>query len=598
VNAPAPIHRITGAPTEKLEHPNTETLNHAASILPLAVLAGFWGILIYHLGFQWSIYDQYNYGWAVPFLCAYLIWKGQQDRKTMQFRPRASSCRGPLVLWIFVLCGFAYAPTRWLHEANPIWRLTSWLWALEVIGLTLCIVFFAFSLAPIDGDSRNRLSSQLFQFSVFSFSDFLFPVCFFLVAVPWPTGLESVLTQFLKQLDITTTTELLGLFGIPAVPHGNVLEIRTGMVGVDEACSGIRSFQATLMISLFFGEFYRLPVLRRASLCLLGFALAFIFNIGRTLLLVSVASAKGIGAISAWHDPAGTTILVACFLCLWLIAWNLHKAESRKQKAESKGQKAQAEEGRSEDGAQRESTLSILAFRRLSVFLLAWLIVVELGTELWYRSHERGTVYPRASSSLPEWSIVPTGDLPGLVKTPIPSSIAGQFRADEALQARWRDAADQNWQMYYFRWLPARSLKKRVATQLAKTHGPEKCLPRSGIILQAYLGTILIAVDHLANSSAPTAATSPPFRLAFQQYAFTSDGQLVHVFYGIYEDPSGPTELANRRRDTRSRIAAALAGSRNYGQRFLEIAVTGPTDPDAARIALQQELGMLLSVKN
>jgi hypothetical protein len=52
--------------------------------------------------------------------------------------------------------------------------------------------------------------------------------------------------------------EVLGWLGIPAMAHGNVIEVATGMVGIDEACSGIRSFQSSLMISLFFGEFYAL----------------------------------------------------------------------------------------------------------------------------------------------------------------------------------------------------------------------------------------------------------------------------------------------------------------------------------------------------
>src|SRR5689334_6533890 len=40
----------------------------------LCALAPFWLLLIYQLGAQWMIYQQYNYGWAVPFLCAYFIW--------------------------------------------------------------------------------------------------------------------------------------------------------------------------------------------------------------------------------------------------------------------------------------------------------------------------------------------------------------------------------------------------------------------------------------------------------------------------------------------------------------------------------------------
>src|ERR1039457_5998716 len=38
-------------------------------------LAGYWLGLIYYLGAQWSVYEQYTYGWAVPFLCLYLIWQ-------------------------------------------------------------------------------------------------------------------------------------------------------------------------------------------------------------------------------------------------------------------------------------------------------------------------------------------------------------------------------------------------------------------------------------------------------------------------------------------------------------------------------------------
>ncbi|HOW78726.1 MAG TPA: hypothetical protein PK406_04690, partial [Verrucomicrobiota bacterium] len=66
---------------------------------------------------------------------------------------------------------------------------------------------------------------------------------------------------------------------------------------------------------------------------------------------------------------------------------------------------------------------------------------------------------------------------------------------------------------------------------------------------------------------------------------------------GIYEDPTGSAKLANRRKDFGSRVAAALDGSRNYGQRFLELAVTGYDRPEAAKAALAQELGKLIRVE-
>src|SRR5258706_3817220 len=53
--------------------PRSPLLALRSPLLLGCVLTGYWALLIRQLGAQWSIYEQYNYGWAVPFLCAYLI---------------------------------------------------------------------------------------------------------------------------------------------------------------------------------------------------------------------------------------------------------------------------------------------------------------------------------------------------------------------------------------------------------------------------------------------------------------------------------------------------------------------------------------------
>jgi exosortase/archaeosortase family protein len=533
----------------------------------LLPLAGYWLVLIYYLGAQWSVYDQYNYGWAVPVLCGYLLWRnarrGPQGASPLRLargegqgevsNPCLPHFASRWALGALALCALLYAPTRFLHEANPTWRLTSWLWALEVVALTLLLLRTT-DYGPRATDHPSRFALQV--------SRFTFPICFFLVAVPWPSGLENFLTQSLMRLNTTTTVELLGLFGVPAVQHGNSIEIGSGMVGIDEACSGIRSLQATLMISLFLGELYSLSAKRRALCVLAGFALAFLFNVGRTLLLTRVAAAKGVAAVAAWHDPAGVTILVGCFLCLWLIAL------SARRQAPSAERPAPC--------ASRLAPLSVSTFQRFSIFLAAWLLVVEAGTEIWYRSHEQAAV------AGVEWSVKRPAQGSSYHEVEMPPSIRGQFNADEGIHTRWQDGSGSSWQLYYFRWTPAHSLKQRVAIQLAKTHGPEKCLPAVGMSLKASLGTITVPVAGM--------------ELAMQQYVFNAEGTLVHVFYGIYEDPTGSAQLANRRKNSASRVAAALAGSRHYGQRFFEVAVLGYERPEVARAALVQELEQILSV--
>jgi len=99
--------------------------------------------------------------------------------------------------------------------------------------------------------------------------------------------------------------------------HGNVIEVSTGVVGIDDACSGIRSLQSSLMISLFFGEFYRMKWFRRALLVPVSFILAILFNICRTSFLTLIAARKGVDAISRYHDEAGLSILLACTAAMW-----------------------------------------------------------------------------------------------------------------------------------------------------------------------------------------------------------------------------------------------------------------------------------------
>jgi hypothetical protein len=85
--------------------------------------------------------------------------------------------------------------------------------------------------------------------------------------------------------------------------------------------------------------------------------------------------------------------------------------------------------------------------------------------------------------------------------------------------------------------------------------------------------------------------------LAMRHHVFNSEGKPFQVFHGIYEDPTGSSQLANRRKDFRSRVAAALAGSRNYGQRALEVAVLGYERPEEAKAALSRELEKLITVE-
>src|SRR6476620_8772745 len=113
------------------------------------------------------------------------------------------------------------------------------------------------------------------------------------------------------------TVGLLDFSHVAALQHGNLIEVNTGLLGIDEACTGIRSLQASVMVSLLLRELYRATFRRRILFLLAGFLIAFVCNVGRTFFLSWTAATQGIESVPKWHDWAGIIELGICFLALW-----------------------------------------------------------------------------------------------------------------------------------------------------------------------------------------------------------------------------------------------------------------------------------------
>ena len=551
-------------------------LRPLSSILYLLPIAWLWFHLINHLRVEWTLNPQYSYGWAVPFLCAYLVWKrvsvADWRLKTETGRKQIADVRPtPSAVWPLAVLGFLYLPTRLIEEANPEWRLISWALALLTIGLTLLVLRFALRAltvecggsiplsparpAPPTQSANKPMHSKappIFNLpSSFQLSAFLFPLCYFLVAVPWPTFLEGPLIQALTRADMAVTIEILNGIGIAAIQHGNVIEIATGFVGIDEACSGIRSFQATLMISLFLGELYRLTAFRRTVLCFAGFAMSFVFNIGRASLLTWVAARDGIVAIAKWHDPAGIIILVGCFLGLWVIGVGMKTRNAEILKVEI--------------GNPPRSTLPL---RKLPFAFAVWLLLVEVGTELWYRAHEAKAAAPVV------WTAAWPANNPTLKAIPMPEATRRILRYDVGENYSWKEDG-LAWQAFFLNWNPG-----RTAVHLAQNHTPEVCLAAVGRRLLSASDIQSISVNGL--------------RMPFRSFAVAEGGQNIYVFYCLWEDSSGERNFQTAILTYGNRLSPVLVGRRQRGQRSIELAVWGAADEQAAATALQHQLERLI----
>lgn len=518
-----------------------QTTGREALLLLVVFLGLAWGLLINHLRVEWSLNPQYGYGWAVPFLCLYLVW-GKFAAEPKIPERAGGHFRFPISLGYFLLALLAllYAPTHLIEVATPEWRLVSWALAVETAGLTLLLVYFV--LGP-------RWLKRL-----------AFPAVYFLVAVPWPTVVEGPVIQGLTRADARATVELLGWLGIPALPHGNVIEVATGEVGIDEACSGIRSFQATLMISLFLGELNRLNFPRRLILVLGGFAMSFLFNLARMSVLVWVAAKHGLGAIAKWHDPTGVTILLACFFALWGLGIFLARKKILvPPRAVASGL----------------ADLPGPALRPVPLLLalLVWFAAVEISVEGWYRWHER-RLPPSA-----QWTVSWPTNNPSFKNAALPDKARQFLRYDEGRSVAWEENG-LAWQAIFLRWRPG-----RTALHLAQNHTPEVCLTAAG--------------HNLTTVSERTWFDAAGLRLPFIVYAVQNSPKPFYVFYCLWDDRTsaqgrGTISMSGYR----NRLDPVLQGLRNPGQRSLEIALGGDLNQAQAEAAFQNQLAKIIRVSS
>ncbi len=494
----------------------------------LLVVAALWLLTINQLHVEWSINPQYTYGWTVPFLALYLFaerWKN---------RPATEPARFAALLGGFVaVIGLTLFPLRLIQEASPDWRLVNWAMAGAAVLISLCAVY------------RAGGRPWLLHFAL--------PVLFMLIAVPWPVPLEKILVQGLMRSVASICVELLSFFAIPAIQHGNVIEIATGKVGVEEACSGVRSLQTTLMASLFLGELFRFTAVRRILLLGSGLALAFLCNLARSFYLVWISVHEGTGEVLKVHDTVGIIVLVVSLGGLALLCAVLRPRDSGGAEPDPEARAGAPWQAR-------------FAPRSFIIAGACWLLVIEVGTELWYRAHEDGRTFVPWSVQWPETA-------PGYRDVPLGEAVIAMLRCDEGKSAAWNGPDGTHWFMIFLRWMPG-----RASSALARSHGPEVCLAANGAVLRTDLGVKPMRVGNLD--------------LPMRGYIFDVRGTLLYVYYCLWEDQDAHDGPKSTRESMSSslRLQGVLKGRRNTGQQVIEVAVAGMSGPAEAEAAVAEML--------
>ena len=419
------------------------------------------------------------------------------------------------------------------------------------------------------------------------------------------------MVQRLMRIVANIAAEIMNLIGIPAVQQGNLIRVRSQMVGVSEACSGIRSLQTVVMAALFLGELSRLSWPRRFALLAGGVAVAMVANVFRSSLLVWIAANYGSEQLERYHDTAGLSVLVIVFAGLLAINGWLERPSRRRasfEAAERTGKVDEAEGDRLSVHAdnQEESALSHSTSMpsvtglsphpvpiKFCVAVLTWLTCCEMGVAAWYQTHERAGVRP------PSWTVVLPKNAPGYKELPIDTVTRMLLRYDVADTAQWRIpteplAADCT--LYFFHWEPG-----RMSATLAGGHTPSICLPSHGWTLVAELGL-------------RPCATSCGVNLPVSAYEYQVGDRRIFVYYVARQQmgatsPDGTDVSYLDRHDQISsgwtdgnvsyldRVRAVIHGEHNLGQQTLECIISGPKSAPEAWTVFERQMNEVIRRK-
>jgi len=400
--------------------------------LPLALLVTTGAIIWINWAVQLSIFwdekSYYNYGWAVPFLAVFLLWRRLSDSPAAE----SPSPLGTLV----AVAGLLLLPAVQLAtEAIPNWRMIAW-------PHTGTVILLSIGLATLVGGRRFA-------------AHIAFPIVFLGAALPWPMRYEIPIISNLTEGVVHFTVESLRFFAIPAVYTGNVIEIGSRTVMVGDVCSGIRSLQALVMVGLFFGELFRHGIAKRTLLVFAAGFFAFAFNCLRALTLTLMVLYGEPGMFDAWHDWVGAIAFGGSCLGLFVVSERLNKG-------------SKANSNRPEVGSRNRVNRVPPA---MAWAILGWVVIWFALIEIWYLRRDQDT--PVGESLVLNWP-TPSPES-GFRFLDVPNNVREFLRYDHGQRAEFYLTDGSRIEIYYLTWD-----RGVLGMEAADNHSPDICMVRNG----------------------------------------------------------------------------------------------------------------------
>lgn len=259
--------------------------------LSVVLLAGLTAALCLLLWPHWLHNPDLSHGLFMPVI--FLLLLREAHNGTARYLPSGGLSTGALAT-VLLLGLFALAAGGLYAAALG--------WSHDLVGFTL-----TFALVLLLAAGLLVFSSDTVRWIPFNWSA-ITALALWLLCAPIPPGTYTRLTLGLQLLVTENVLRALHVLGIGAVRHGNILELVGATVGIEEACSGVRSLISCIFAGLLFSASLVRRPWSRVLLIALSAPLALVMNFIRSLILTLLAN-SGVKIAGLWHDLTGFAVL-------------------------------------------------------------------------------------------------------------------------------------------------------------------------------------------------------------------------------------------------------------------------------------------------
>jgi exosortase A len=209
-------------------------------------------------------------------------------------------------------------------------------WGLVILAMSMVLYLLAFT-GQVAVVARLMIVTSLIGLVLFNygrevFGLLKFPLIYLVFMIPIPVTIYNLIAFPLQLFATKVSHFLISLVQIPVYREGNMLYFVQTQLEVADACSGIRSMMAFVMLSVLFAYLMDRGWGKRILLVALAIPLAIFANIVRVTGTGILAHFYGKKVARGFmHEFSGMAVFAFGFVLLFLLYWLLNKWSSRRE---------------------------------------------------------------------------------------------------------------------------------------------------------------------------------------------------------------------------------------------------------------------------